>query len=38
VVGIFAKLKLGYDREIAGVESGKPWARGADNLPAEAPE
>jgi hypothetical protein len=38
VVGIFAKLKLGYDREIAGVEAGKPWARGAENLPAEAPE
>lgn len=25
--GIFAKLKLGYDRKMAEVETGKPWTR-----------
>jgi hypothetical protein len=28
VVGIFVKLKLGYDRTMADVEQGKPWTRG----------
>ena len=32
--GVAAKLWLGYDREMASVEAGKPWARGADNAPA----
>lgn len=31
VVGIFVKLKVGYDREISEVEAGKPWTRGTDN-------
>jgi len=26
--GIFAKMKLGYDRTMADVEAGKPWTRG----------
>lgn len=25
--GVFAKLKLGYDRKMAEVEAGKPWTR-----------
>jgi len=29
VVGIFTKLKVGYDRQFAEAESGKPWTRGA---------
>jgi F0F1-type ATP synthase assembly protein I len=29
VVGIFVKLKLGYDRNMADVEQGKPWTRGS---------
>lgn len=28
VVGIFAKLWLGYDREMVAAEAGKPWTRG----------
>ena len=28
VVGIFAKLKLGYDKAMVVEESGKPWTRG----------
>lgn len=28
VAGIFAKLKLGYDRQMTEVEAGKPWTRG----------
>ena len=28
VVGIFVKLKLGYDRQMADAEDGKPWNRG----------
>ncbi len=28
VVGIFAKLKLGYDRQMDEQEAGKPWTRG----------
>ncbi|MGV3760812.1 MAG: AtpZ/AtpI family protein [Actinomycetota bacterium] len=28
-VGIFAKLKIGYDRAMAAEEAGKPWTRGA---------
>jgi hypothetical protein len=31
IVGISAKLKLGYDKQMAKVEAGKPWTRGADN-------
>lgn len=31
VVGIFAKLKLGYDRAMAAEEAGKPWTRGAQS-------
>jgi len=27
VVGIFAKLKVGYDRQMLEVEAGKPWTR-----------
>lgn len=27
VVGIFVKLKLGYDRTMADVEKDKPWTR-----------
>jgi len=26
--GVFAKLKLGYDRQMTEVEAGKPWNRG----------
>lgn len=29
VVGIFVKLKLGYDKQMAEVEAGKPWTRDA---------
>lgn len=29
VVGIFVKMKLGYDRQMADVEAGKPWTRGS---------
>lgn len=29
VIGIFAKLKLGYDRAMHVEEAGKPWNRGA---------
>jgi hypothetical protein len=28
VIGIFTKLKLGYDRQMAEAEAGKPWNRG----------
>lgn len=28
VAGIFAKLKLGYDRKMIEEEAGKPWTRG----------
>lgn len=31
VVGIFAKLKIGYDRDMAAEEAGKPWTRGAQS-------
>lgn len=27
VSGIFVKLKVGYDRQMAEVQAGKPWAR-----------
>lgn len=27
VVGIFAKLKLGYDQQMLEAEAGKPWTR-----------
>lgn len=30
VVGIFAKLKVGYDRQMVEVEAGKPWTRSGD--------
>lgn len=29
VAGIFAKLKLGYDRQMDEQEAGKPWTRGS---------
>lgn len=29
VVGIFVKMKLGYDEQMASAEAGKPWTRGA---------
>ena len=29
VLGIFAKLWLGYDKEMSAVQDGKPWTRGA---------
>ena len=29
VLGIFAKLWAGYDREMHAVQEGKPWTRGA---------
>jgi len=29
VVGVFVKLKLGYDRQMAQAEAGKPWTREA---------
>lgn len=29
VVGVFVKLKLGYDHQMAEVEAGKPWTREA---------
>ena len=28
VVGVFVKLKLGYDQQMVEVEEGKPWTRG----------
>lgn len=28
VVGVFTKLKLGYDRQMIEAEAGKPWTRG----------
>jgi hypothetical protein len=28
VVGIFAKLKIGYDHQMHEEEAGKPWTRG----------
>lgn len=28
--GVFTKLKLGYDKQMADVEAGKPWTRGRD--------
>lgn len=28
VVGIFVKMKLGYDKQMASAEAGKPWTRG----------
>jgi F0F1-type ATP synthase assembly protein I len=28
VIGIFTKLKVGYDRQFAEAEVGKPWTRG----------
>lgn len=28
VIGIFTKLKLGYDRQMVVEEAGKPWTRG----------
>ena len=28
VLGIIAKLWLGYDREMSAVQEGKPWTRG----------
>jgi hypothetical protein len=37
VVGIFYKLKVGYDRKMVVEESGKPWARGAANAPEASP-
>jgi F0F1-type ATP synthase assembly protein I len=30
VIGIFAKLKLGYDRQMTEQEAGKPWTRGPE--------
>ena len=32
--GIFVKLKLRYDQQMADVEAGKPWTRGT---PSEGP-
>ncbi len=29
VVGIFVKLKLGYDQQMDQAEAGKPWTRGS---------
>jgi hypothetical protein len=37
VVGIFAKLKLGYDQDMAKVEAGKPWNRPSDPTPGATP-
>jgi F0F1-type ATP synthase assembly protein I len=37
VAGIFAKLWLGYDRDMIAAESGKPWTRTADAGPPAAP-
>ena len=28
VAGAFAKLKLGYDRQMTAEEAGKPWTKG----------
>ncbi len=28
VIGIFVKLKLGYDQQMEQAEAGKPWTRG----------
>lgn len=28
VAGVFAKLKLGYDKAMADEQAGKPWMRG----------
>jgi hypothetical protein len=36
VAGIFAKLWLGYDRDMIQAESGKPWARTGQPAPAAA--
>ena len=33
VCGIFAKLWLGYDKDMAEAEAGKPWARPAGTAP-----
>ena len=33
VAGIFAKLWLGYDKDMAEAEAGKPWARPAGTAP-----
>lgn len=29
VVGVFVKLKLGYDKAMVEAETGKPWTRGS---------
>lgn len=28
VIGIFVKLKMGYDQQMIEAEAGKPWTRG----------
>lgn len=33
VAGIFAKLWLGYDRDMIAAQEDKPWARDARNRP-----
>jgi hypothetical protein len=38
IVGVSAKLKLGYDKQMAQVEAGKPRTRGLDNVTPAAPE
>jgi F0F1-type ATP synthase assembly protein I len=37
VAGAFAKLKLGYDRQMRTEEQGKPWAKGRDEEAARPP-
>ncbi len=38
VAGVFAKLWLGYDKEMIAVQADKPWMRGADNRTAPTEE
>lgn len=36
-VGVFVKMKLGYDQQMAAAEAGKPWNRSPAITGAEAP-
>lgn len=36
-VGVFVKMKLGYDQQMAEAEAGKPWTRSQPSAGADAP-
>ena len=37
IIGIFTKLKIGYDRDMVSAEAGKPWNRATTPPPSEDP-